>query len=227
MKLARPILSWETAKGTGCSDVSRKCANRASQCYDGSGTGYLVETPLAPSFLFDSTACSDVSLNFTDRTGGGLTPYLHYWDFGDGTYSGEQNPSHSYAKPGNYNVTLFITDRSKKKALTSNSLVIQPCGCNINGPSTACVKKNETYSAETSDPLAQAYEWRLDGREIKGASQDNGKSININWEHYSPGQHNLQLIVTAKDKPLQENRICNMMVTVLPIPEVTVTWPSN
>jgi hypothetical protein len=68
VKLARLILSWETAKGTGCGDVSRKCANRNSQCYGDSGRGYLVETPLVPSFLFDSTACSAGSLNFSDQT---------------------------------------------------------------------------------------------------------------------------------------------------------------
>ena len=96
-----------------------------AECYGDSGTGYLVEAPLAPSFLFDSTACSAGSLYFSDRTRGGLKPYLHYWDYGDGTYSSEQNPSHSYAKPGNYTVTLFITDGSQKKASTSNSLVIQ------------------------------------------------------------------------------------------------------
>ena len=225
--LKRLVLSWETAKGTGCDDGNRKCGNRNSQCYGDSGTDYLVETPLAPSFLFDSMACSAGSLYFSDRTSGGLKPYLHYWDYGDGTYSSEQNPSHRYAKTGNYMVTLFITDKSQKKASTSNSLVIRPCGCDIFGPSTTCVKKNEIYSAQISDPLAQVYEWRLDGQEIKGASQDDGKSININWEHYSPGLHNLQLIVTAKDKPPQENRMCNMTVTILPVPDVTITWPSD
>ena len=32
------------------------------------------------------------------------------WDFGDGTYSTEQNPTHEYITPGNYVVTLTISD---------------------------------------------------------------------------------------------------------------------
>ena len=225
--LKRLVLSWEMAKGTGCGDGSSKCGNRDTQCYGDSGIGYLVEAPLAPSFLFDSTACSAGSLNFSDRTRGGLKPYLHYWDFGDGTYSSEQNPSHSYAKPGNYLVTLFITDRSMKNASTSNSLAVRSCGCDINGQSTTCLNKNETYSAEIRDPSTHAYRWKLDGQEINGASQDDGKSININWGYYSPGRHDLQLIVAAKDTTPQETCMCNMTVTVLPVPDVTITWESD
>lgn len=227
MKLSRLILSWETTKGTGCGDGNRKCANRNSQCYSDYGTGYLVETPLAPSFLFDSPACSAGLINFSDRTRGGLKPYLHYWDFGDGIYSDEQNPSHRYAKPGNYTVTLFVTDQSQKKASTNNSLVIRPCGCDINGLSTTCSTKNETYSAKIGDPSTHAYSWKLDGQEMEGASQDDGKSIDINWRYYASGLHDLQLIVATTDNLPREICRCSMTVTVLPIPDVTVTRPSD
>ncbi len=33
-----------------------------------------------------------------------------YWDFGDGTHSQDVNPSHVYPGPGNYTVTLIVTD---------------------------------------------------------------------------------------------------------------------
>ncbi len=33
------------------------------------------------------------------------------WDFGDGTHSDEANPIHTYLQPGNYNVTLRVTNR--------------------------------------------------------------------------------------------------------------------
>ena len=205
MKLSRLILSWETTKGTGCGDGNRKCANRNSQYYDDSGTGYLVETPLAPSFLFDSPACSAGLINFSDRTRGSLKPYLHYWDFGDGIYRSEHNPSHSYANPGNYTVT----------------------GCDINGLSTTCSNKIETYSAKIDDPSTHAYSWKLDGQEMEGASQDGGKSIDINWRDYAPGLHDLQVIVATTENPPREISRCSMTVTVVPIPEVTVTWPSE
>ena len=34
----------------------------------------------------------------------------HHWDFGDGATSREANPRHSYAAPGNYRVSLTVTD---------------------------------------------------------------------------------------------------------------------
>jgi RHS repeat-associated protein len=34
------------------------------------------------------------------------------WDFGDGTTSSEPNPAHTYAQPGNYTVTLTVTDHT-------------------------------------------------------------------------------------------------------------------
>jgi OOP family OmpA-OmpF porin len=34
------------------------------------------------------------------------------WDFGDGTHSTEQNPSHKYTSAGNYNATCTVTDNN-------------------------------------------------------------------------------------------------------------------
>ena len=62
---------------------------------------------------------------------------------------------------------------------------------------------------------------------MEGASQDDGKSIDINWRDYASGLHDLQLIVATTDNPPREISRCSMTVTVLPIPEVTVTWPSK
>jgi PKD repeat protein len=33
-----------------------------------------------------------------------------YWEFGDGSTSTDQNPSHSYSSPGDYTITLSVTD---------------------------------------------------------------------------------------------------------------------
>lgn len=51
-----------------------------------------------------ATVCAVV---FTDTsTGDLLNGWL--WDFGDGGFSIEQNPTHGYATPGTYTVTLFV-----------------------------------------------------------------------------------------------------------------------
>ncbi len=43
---------------------------------------------------------------FQDLSEGKVTSWK--WDFGDGTTSTEQHPSHTYEKAGKYIVTLFI-----------------------------------------------------------------------------------------------------------------------
>ncbi|HXV14459.1 MAG TPA: PKD domain-containing protein [Candidatus Krumholzibacteria bacterium] len=41
---------------------------------------------------------------------GGCPPFTYAWDFGDGTTSADQNPSHDYAIQGTFTTTLTITD---------------------------------------------------------------------------------------------------------------------
>ncbi len=42
-------------------------------------------------------------------------PFTFAWDFGDGSKSTEQNPSHTYDKVGEYTVTLTVTDQKSNK----------------------------------------------------------------------------------------------------------------
>lgn len=64
----------------------------------------------APEAGFGSH-CSDLSCNFTDTStdpDGSVTTWK--WDFGDGTGSSEQHPTHTYSTPGSYDVTLTTAD---------------------------------------------------------------------------------------------------------------------
>lgn len=54
---------------------------------------------------------SDTATNqviFTDSSGGTIAS--RYWDFGDGTFSYDKNPLHTYMYPGNYYVCLTVYD---------------------------------------------------------------------------------------------------------------------
>ena len=84
-----------------------------------SGTDSVVKSQLVTvygnpnvSFDFDKTAgCFPLRVNFKDKSlpgSGTITSWQ--WDFGDGTISNQQNPSHTYTTAGAFNVTLRITN---------------------------------------------------------------------------------------------------------------------
>lgn len=65
---------------------------------------------ITADFQASTTSTStNVSIQFTDLTSGATT---WAWDFGDGTSSALQNPSHSYSSDGTYSVTLIVDNGS-------------------------------------------------------------------------------------------------------------------
>jgi len=44
------------------------------------------------------------------------------WDFGDGSYAYEQNPSHQYKFSGSYNVILTVRDDTGQSNSTSQTI---------------------------------------------------------------------------------------------------------
>jgi PKD repeat protein len=55
--------------------------------------------------------CQKLSCSFTDKSKDDDGVVVSWqWDFGDGTTSTEQNPEHTYADRGHYQVTLTVTD---------------------------------------------------------------------------------------------------------------------
>jgi hypothetical protein len=226
VKLSRFVLSWETAKGTDCSQANRKCSNRNTKCYGGLETEYLVQAPLSVSFAYDAD-CSSKKVSFFGRTEGGLGSYVYDWDFGDGFHSAEKNPIHIYENPGNYTVKLLVRDKSSNGVIASRELTLQSCSCTIAGKDLACLGKVETYRAVMEGLIFGAVHWSIDGAEINSAaSQGDGSQgvdgLDINWHDFGPGRHDLQVIVVDRDGSRELNR-CNKTINVLPEPEATIS----
>ena len=58
--------------------------------------------------VLSTTAPSTV--NFTSQINGGTGPYTYRWDFADGSFSTDPNPSHLYETGGVRPVTLTVRD---------------------------------------------------------------------------------------------------------------------
>jgi hypothetical protein len=68
---------------------------------------------VAPVARFDWFAHSGTSVTFIDQSSDGDGRIVAWrWDFGDATSSAEQAPDHAYPAPGDYTVTLTVTDDS-------------------------------------------------------------------------------------------------------------------
>jgi len=80
------------------------------------GSGQKVEkdyvavgtVPVAQFAAIPSEGESPLSVQFNDLSGG--NPSAFSWDFGDGSWSTERNPTHTYTRPGTYTVTLAVSN---------------------------------------------------------------------------------------------------------------------
>jgi PKD repeat protein len=76
------------------------------------GDSIITITPKAPpvaTFLaFPTMGRVPLTVNFTDQSTN--SPTVRHWDFGDTITSLEQNPVHTYYRPGNFTVTLTVTN---------------------------------------------------------------------------------------------------------------------
>ena len=98
-----------------CLTASNSCGN------DVICQAVTVCAPMTPNFNFSANL---LAVNFTDITTGAPTSWA--WDFGDGTTSSLQNPSHSYAIPGTYNACLTVTDACTTQTVCRTVVVTCP-----------------------------------------------------------------------------------------------------
>lgn len=94
----------------------------------GSYTSSGAPDNVAPEAGF-SHQTSDLTAYFTDSSldsDGSIVSWA--WDFGDGNSSSAQNPTHTYASAGGYNVELTVNDDDGATAVASQIIVVdEPC----------------------------------------------------------------------------------------------------
>ena len=82
-----------------------RCASHRPQ----SGFIVVASAPAADFYTATQVGTTPFRVSFFDRSEGSL-PLGYFWNFGDGTTSREQNPTHIYATNGRYTVTLTVTN---------------------------------------------------------------------------------------------------------------------
>ncbi|WP_445721141.1 PKD domain-containing protein [Flavobacterium sp.] len=86
---------------------SNSCANTANYTIDNPDIGSANFSQSSISFITFGNYSVEDAIQFTNLSTG--NPLGISWDFGDGSFSTEENPEHTYFSEGNYTVTLTVS----------------------------------------------------------------------------------------------------------------------
>src|SRR5262249_16467742 len=115
----------------------------------------------APTADF-STDCTDLTCRFTSLSGdrdGQVSKYK--WEFGDGMQSANQGPSHTFSAPGDYAVSLTVTDNDGATGSVTKTVdVTAPVG---GAPTAAftvtCFSLDCTFADNSTDANGTVVAW--------------------------------------------------------------------
>ncbi|PLX00866.1 MAG: hypothetical protein C0591_00480 [Marinilabiliales bacterium] len=96
--------------GLGIYEICLAISSNDSTCYDMYCESIVVNDSgycLAQYAYYPDSSQSDYTYQFIDLSYGEIDSW--YWDFGDGSFSEEQNPVHTFISEGNFYVCLTIT----------------------------------------------------------------------------------------------------------------------
>ncbi|MGE0076220.1 MAG: MBG domain-containing protein [Bacteroidales bacterium] len=110
-----PSHAFNTAGTYTVTLTATDASSNSNQC-----SRSITATKIAPAFSADTTSGYQPVVQFTDETEGATS---WSWDFGDGSTSVEQNPSHTYTTAGTYTVSLTASDGYDTETLVKNNFI--------------------------------------------------------------------------------------------------------
>lgn len=128
---------------------------------------------------------------FTDRSTGAVA---WHWDFGDGTTSTDRSPTHVFAAPGVYPVTLTVTGADGSTATTMlEQTVLEPLQPRIDGPTDMTEGTSEWFTDSTVPPsgviVTRRWAWNATQSTTSAAST-------ASWGYPDNGPQTVTLSVT-------------------------------
>jgi PKD repeat protein len=158
----------------------------------GSDTIHIkVIMPPMPNALFrsDTIGCSPLNVQFINESIAGES---YMWDFGDKTYSSEKNPSHIYHIPGEYIVTLTVSNYSGQSSHNALITVNQNPAAIFNIYPTEVTNNSQVVVFTNFSKYGVTWLWDFG---------DNNTSTEENpWHKYeSEGIYSVILTVTSKE----------------------------
>lgn len=157
------------------------------------GKDTIVVNEIKTTIVTDrNSLCDSGTIHFSNNTVSSTRVSTYQWSFGDGTASTLSNPDHSFAAPGDYNVTLKVT--SENGCTDSTSILIKVTKSSfpsIVATDSACAEASIAFSAVPNDTSTFAI-WNWNFGNGKTSSLQNPPAQFYN----SMGSYNVTLSVT-------------------------------
>jgi len=168
---------------------------------------------LAPEASFHASitmACAGVTFNFTDDSTGACDGW--YWDFGDGSNSTDQNPSHAYASAANYTVSLTVSNcccQDTETKIDYITVLPQPQADFHANITTACAGVTINFT-DDSTGVCDSWYWDFG---------DGSNSTIQSPSHAYTSAGNYTVLVHVSNAWCEDEETKTDYITVLPLPE--------
>lgn len=144
-----------------------------------------------------------------------ITTYT--WDFGDGNSATGPQANHTYAQPGDYTVTLSVTDDQNQQASTTQAIKVDPqpqpvpLAAVISGPSQGTTGQSLAFDGQGSTSAAplNSIQWDF------GDGTTGSSSLSVNHTYQNPGAYTV-LLTLANDNG--QNNTAVQQVTIQAAP---------
>lgn len=149
-------------------------------------------------FQTPPAGCVPYNAIFNNTSAGGLT---FLWNFGDGTTSTVDNPTHLYASTGNYTVTLYAFDSTSCNKIDSTSSTISVMGLPVAAFTASPVPPQENTPTQFTNLSVGAvtYLWNFG---------DGDSSTEVNPRHLFLATGTYNVCLTATNSAGCKDSIC-------------------
>ena len=141
-------------------------------------------------------------INFTNLSDEGTAPPAEYeWDFGDGSTSSDDNPSHSYLAPGSYEVSLTATTDAGTDTLSRPNFITvttttPPTADFSTNVATALPGQTINFRDESIAGSLPIDSWLWEFNDPNNPN-DTSTEQNPSFSYSAPGTYTVSLTVTA------------------------------
>ena len=157
-----------------------------------------------------------LTVNFTATLVAGVSPITYAWDFGDGTTSTEQNPSHTYQNNGEYSAWVTATDATGAFARDSVKIIVTEITVSAL-PTSGTKPLTVNFNATVASTSAQTYTYRWDFGDGTTSTEQNPSHTYQNTGEYTAWVTATDTLGSSVRAPVQ---IVVNDITVSAIPEI-------